>query len=59
MSETISDIDSRSEPKFTRSSPTFGRPPPETSWKIVGMTSATAARSSIEDCTAAAVGLKV
>ena len=57
MNATMSDICSRSEPKSTRSSPTFGSPPPATSWKIVGMTSATAASSSIEDCTAAAVGL--
>ena len=44
-----------SPPKLTAFSSGPGRPPPATSWKIAGITSAAAASISISDCTPAAV----
>ena len=56
---TIAERVSIVEPNEIRSAPTAGSPPPSTSWKIAGMTSATAASSSIDVWTLAAVLLKV
>ena len=59
MIATANDMCSRSLPKFTTSSPTRGSEPPCTSWKIVGMRSATTASSSIDACAWAPAALNV